>query len=154
MTEAVDIQGVEDATGPAPEISGTELREIRRLLGMSATAFGDAIGVYPGTLIRWENGQQPMNNARMVRLAVLGFLSEGILSRLHWSPFVRSVGRMVKAEEDAAKALAKARKELEDLEATANALALARARLLATGGAAAALAGNKEAAKHLGASWG
>lgn len=151
--ETLEERGPAHAGAP-PEISGAMLRELRAVLGMSAVAFSDAIGVYPGTLIRWENEQQPMNNPRLVRLAVIGYLAEAVVSRALWSPFIRSAGRVVQAEEDARAALDAMREEVASLEAAVETLGTARARLVATGLAAAALAESKEAREFLGLKWG
>lgn len=144
----------DDAIAPAeglPEITGPMLRDIRKKLGMGVGEFGDAIGIYAGTLTRWETEQQPMANPRMVRLAVLGFLSQSVVSRVKWTPFVRSTERLIEAEKEAQEALATARIELLKLERAAEALSIARARLIAQGEAASALASIKEAAKMAGA---
>lgn len=155
MTQTTEdgIEQVEAAEG-LPEITGPMLRAIRQKLNMGVGEFGEAIGVYAGTLTRWENEQQPMANPRMVRLAVLGYLSQSVISRVRWVPFVRSTERLVAAEEEAKDALTNARLELLKLERAASALSIARARLIAQGEAASALASIKEAAKMAGADLG
>lgn len=51
-------------------MDGTELRRIRKGLGLTQHQFGNLVGVHPRTVRKWEWGDQPIP-APMVSLGVL-----------------------------------------------------------------------------------
>ncbi|MGH9639209.1 MAG: hypothetical protein ACRD3Y_04055 [Bryobacteraceae bacterium] len=56
------------------KLRGSDVRFLRKYLGMTGLAFGKLVQVEPETLSRWENDQQDIgkNTDRLVRFVVLG----------------------------------------------------------------------------------
>lgn len=52
-------------------LAGTEIRFLRKFLGLSGTDFAELIGVAPETVSRWENGHQTMDRGHENTLRLL-----------------------------------------------------------------------------------
>jgi DNA-binding transcriptional regulator YiaG len=56
------------------KLRGSDVRFLRKYLGMSGLAFGKLVQVKPETLSRWEHGRQEIgkNSDRLIRFVVMG----------------------------------------------------------------------------------
>jgi putative zinc finger/helix-turn-helix YgiT family protein len=85
------------------ELTGEELRFLRKYLGLSATEFASILSVDKSTLSRWENGDQPLGSQsdRLVRTVVLG-LGEGMKEKLEQTirsfPEIRKTNKPVRLD--------------------------------------------------------
>jgi predicted ATPase/DNA-binding CsgD family transcriptional regulator/transcriptional regulator with XRE-family HTH domain len=71
-----------------PDVSPAGLRQARLDLRLSQAALGEALGVTPNTVARWERGERPIRHPALVRLALerLRTPSESPISSASGSP--------------------------------------------------------------------
>ena len=62
------------------QLHGSEVRFIRRVIGMPAKEFAEALGMDPATLSRWENGRQTVGEwaDKEVRMAAVILLADRV----------------------------------------------------------------------------
>lgn len=67
-------------------LKGSEIRFMRKEVGMNGKSFAEFIGVSPVTLSRWENGETEHSNShdRLIRLAFMKMMSERMKALMSW----------------------------------------------------------------------
>ncbi|MFN9096336.1 MAG: hypothetical protein ACK5WN_18785 [Alphaproteobacteria bacterium] len=78
-----DLEGLAAAVAVARaflpvELTGSEVRFMRKVIGMSAKDFAEALKLDPASLSRWENNKQTLGGwaESQVRLATVGMLAQ------------------------------------------------------------------------------
>lgn len=68
------------------QLSGAEVRFMRKEVGMNGKSFAEFIGVSPITLSRWENddGEHSPSHDRLIRLAFMTMMSERLNTLMSW----------------------------------------------------------------------
>lgn len=67
-------------------LCGSEIKFMRKEVGMNGKLFADFIGVSPITLSRWENddGEHSASHDRLIRLAFMKMMSERLKTHMSW----------------------------------------------------------------------
>jgi transcriptional regulator with XRE-family HTH domain len=55
-------------------MKGTEVRRVRKLLGLSQRAFAERVGVAPNTVARWERDELTVGSTAAILIRLLGQL--------------------------------------------------------------------------------
>lgn len=61
------------------------LKSMREALGLTQGELARTLGLYPGTLSRWELGKQPVANPEMLAHAIFGVVARDIIDAAQWS---------------------------------------------------------------------
>jgi transcriptional regulator with XRE-family HTH domain len=55
-------------------VTGTEVRKVRKLLGLTQRAFAGRVGVTPNTVARWERNEVTVGSTAAILIRLLGRL--------------------------------------------------------------------------------
>lgn len=103
-----DLEGLAAAVAVARaflpvELTGSEVRFMRKVIGMSAKDFAEALKLDPASLSRWENNKQVLGGwaESQVRLATVAILAQRMP---HLRPDMEKLFRMVPRKREEAEA--------------------------------------------------
>jgi DNA-binding transcriptional regulator YiaG len=117
-----DLEGLAAAVAVARaflpvELTGSEVRFMRKVIGMSAKDFAEALKLDPASLSRWENNKQTLGGwaESQVRLATVAILAQRMPSL---RPDMEKLFRMVPRKRDEGEAWPVFELRLEPQQAT------------------------------------